>query len=237
MLSEMACEDCEELMAEGAKLSPSEIVRLNALGCRAKLSPDASSFDALPRCAFLGDLVFREPTIAHELWLENAGRIFDRGDSLTGFALRAFAITTPYEELPDWSSAKQMQKALAKFMEKKLARFTVREVAACVRWCMIGGDWTLDEEPAKKPGEEEKGEEMSASIGVVREAQALALGISLHDAMQMTRSGLQAVILRAYRMKGIEVDKDHHNRAIGDYCATLAEVRKAHQEELNHGGD
>lgn len=249
MLSTMAAEDCDELTRQGARLSAAEIVRLNALGVRAECSPDAADFDALPRCCLLGNELFREPTIGHELWLQNAGRIFDRGDGITGFALRAFALATPLDKLPDWSSVEDMRRELDDFASRRLGQYTARQVIAAVNWCMVGNDWTIDELPetakADKPEKPEEVEEAegaadpeelrSIALGVVRESQALALGISLADAMNMTRSGLQAVVMRAYQLKGVEIDKQKRDVAIGDYMATLEKIKTKHAGELTNG--
>ena len=242
MLSEMAAEDCAELERAGAKLSPAEVVRLNALGVRSQRSPDAVSFDALPRCAWLGDdLMFREPTIGHEMWMTNADRIFDRGDELTGFMIRALALATPLDDLPDWSSLKEMRDALEEFAVEKLAKYTVRQVTCCVMWCMFGSDWAADERAASRDDDEcddgHDDELTSPSVGVIRDGMALGLGISLHDAMHMTRSGLHAVVMRAYKLKGVDVSKSVYDRAIGDYYATLDEIKRNHAKEMEKHGE
>lgn len=45
---------------------------------------------------------------------------------------------------------------------------------------------------------EDKSEDECIAVGVMREGQALRLGISLEDMKKMTRSELQQVIMRAY---------------------------------------
>lgn len=238
MISEMAVEDCTDLMQAGAKLTVEEIVRLNALGVRAKYGPHASSFDALPRCAFLGDLVFRELTIHHEVWLDEASRLFAMGDDLTLFALRAFACVTPAEKLPDWSSAFWMRRALARFMRRSLARYTVRQVVACVRWVYAGADWTTGESatPRELPADDPRAEDTSAAAGLLREGIALRLGISVDNALKLTRRELQMIIQRVYKHDEIRVDEDIKAEAIGDYYRTYEEIKAAHAAEMaTHG--
>lgn len=51
---------------------------------------------------------------------------------------------------------------------------------------------------AKEKDIEDKSEDECIAVGVMREGQALRLGISLEDMKKMTRSELQQVIMRAY---------------------------------------
>lgn len=50
----------------------------------------------------------------------------------------------------------------------------------------------------KDKDEEENSVDECIAVGVMREGQALRLGISLEDMKKMTRSELQQVIMRAY---------------------------------------
>lgn len=97
MISKMAIEDISRLSEDGIVLKAEDVVRLNALGCRCERHSDAASFFALPRCAFLGDLTFREPTIGQELWFDNASKLFNANDDTTFFMLRAFSISRDHD--------------------------------------------------------------------------------------------------------------------------------------------
>ena len=150
------------------------------------------------------------------------------------------ALATPLDDLPDWSSLKEMRDALEKFAVEKLAKYTVRQVTCCVMWCMFGSDWAVDERAASRDDDEcddgHDDELTSPSVGVIRDGMALGLGISLHDAMHMTRSGLHAVVMRAYKLKGVDVSKSVYDRAIGDYYATLDEIKRSHAKEMEKHG-
>lgn len=71
MVSEMAREDIEGLMAEGCVVHPSDVVRLNALGLKLEKLPDFR-LAAMPRIAVIGDVVLRQPTIAQDMFLDDA---------------------------------------------------------------------------------------------------------------------------------------------------------------------
>lgn len=230
MISEMAMEDAEALARKGVVLTPREIVRLNALGVKAERHPDASSFHSLPRCAFLGDLVFTEPTIGHQLWLDNATRVYAEDDDTTMFLLRAYALSTPQESLPEWTDQKAVSKAVKSFAREALSNFTLRQVIDCLNYCTTGSDASdLEFPPDSEPDGGFPDEPYSSAAGVLHEAQALKLGLSTADASRMTQSELQSVIQRRYELDGIEVDKSIKRRAIGDYYATLEEIKRNHE--------
>ena len=95
MVSEMAMEDVEALRAAGGDVSPRDVVRLNALGLKVERAAHAPDFAAVPRTAELCGLVFREPTIAAEAWMEEACGVFDDEDWQTVLLLRALSLSKP----------------------------------------------------------------------------------------------------------------------------------------------
>lgn len=231
MVSEMAVEDIEELAAQGITLSVREIVRLNALGCRCQLNQDSSSFFALPRCAFIGDLCFREPALGHEMWLDEVSRRFDLADGVTSFVLRAYALSRDVDELPRWHLTVAVRAALWTFA-RAIRRLTSRQVLNCLDWVTYGNDDGRGEMPVDPPGGEDLPDgrqcQFSAAAGVIREGQSIGLGISVDDARRMTRSELQEIIQRAYKVRGIDVDRGIRERCIGEYYATLESIKRDH---------
>lgn len=234
MVSRMAVDDCEELLGQGKKLSCRDIIRLNALGVRAERGPNSVSFYALPRCVFVGDLCFREPTIGHEIWFDDVSRQFDLDSQVTEFALRAFMMSRDAEELPSARNMAEVKYQLDNFVHKDIAKFTMRQLTHALRYCAAGCDPEDEEYPARRPVEDDEDdltEDASIALGVVREGQALGLGISLADAKKMTRSALQEVVFRAYKLKDIDVSSSVKKECIGDYLATLAEIKNRLDEE------
>lgn len=235
MVSRMAEEDCEELLAQGKKLTFRDMIRLNALGVRAERGPNSVSFYALPRCVFLGDLCFREPTIGHEIWFDDVSRQFDLESQVTEFALRAFMMSRSEEDLPSPTNLPEVKYQLDKFVHKTISKLTVGQLTHAMTYCTCGCDPIDGEEPPVPlniAGDEDIDvTDTSIAIGVVREGQALGLGISLADAKKMTRSALQDVVMRAYKLREIDVSGSVKQECIGDYLATLAEIKNRLDEE------
>lgn len=183
-------------------------------------------------------MVFREPTIEQEIWFENAARIFNTDDDTTLFLTRAFSMRMG-EELPDWSKPKKVRKQIDEFIKKELKGFTARQILSSVNYCIYGSDATVDEFPCSEftPTEEdiEKAAEMSNVIGVVHEAQAMRLGISMEEMKRMTKSELQSVINRALEREGVDVRKDNKNATIADYYRTLEHIKKKHDVVKENG--
>lgn len=69
----------------------------------------------------------------------------------------------------------------------------------------------------------------------MRDAQALALGISLEDMKKMTRSELQQVIMRAYDIKQIPISDSIRHECIGEYYATLQSIKDRLEKERENG--
>lgn len=230
MISEMALDDIDTLTSRGINLTPREIIILNSLGVKAEHYQDSYSFYTIPRCVFLGDVVLREPSIGAEVWYDSVSRQFNLDDDFTVFTLKAYMMSKDVSELPKWYHISQLQKELKHFLEKDIKDYTIRQLINAVNYCIYGNN-PNDEKPLidiDKKEEEKDLSNTSISIGVVREAQALALGISLDDAYKMTQSELQAVIMRAYKLKDFDVDKSIKNQSIGEYYSTLQKIKTEH---------
>jgi len=89
MVSEMAMEDVEQLESEGIKLTPREVIRLNAYGVRAQKNSDLAELSHLPRAAVLNGIGFSEPTIGADIWLHEVARVMDLEDFQTFAIVRA----------------------------------------------------------------------------------------------------------------------------------------------------
>lgn len=245
MVSQTAKEDVCALEMQGVKLTFEEIIRLNALGCRCENHPDSPAFYALPRCAFVqsGDdvLTLREPTIGQELWFQNSLRLFDDEDETTLFLLRAMSMAMDYE-LPPWSDPKKVADGMKQFLQDKVGSFTARQVMVAVNYCLFGCDALSGENPIM-PDEERKDDkdtcsdtpELSTAIGVIHQAQALRLGISMKDMKDMTSGELQAVVDDAMARDELISKKGKHDNYVAEYYATLNAIKNRHSEGLNNG--
>ncbi len=87
MTSRMAMEDIHALEKQGVHIEPEQIIRLNELGLKVERPDAREGLYSLPRCAFVGEVVFHEPSIGSELWYESASAHLP-DDYETVFSLR-----------------------------------------------------------------------------------------------------------------------------------------------------
>lgn len=95
MVSQLAQEDIEAMIDEGCIVHPSDVIRLNALGLKLEKLPDYRLV-AMPRIAVVGDVVFRQPTIAQDMFIDDAEEIM-RADPATRLSLKAYVLAHPDE--------------------------------------------------------------------------------------------------------------------------------------------
>lgn len=112
MVSKTAQADIEDMWDAGLKPTFHDIIRLNALALEVERIKSGFSLSELPRVSFLGEVVFREPTIGSEMWLTSASRLFDSDDMETFMILRAFSLSMPQSELPDPIDQKTVLEAI-----------------------------------------------------------------------------------------------------------------------------
>lgn len=232
MVSEKMLEDAADLAERGIFLTPSEVVRLNAFGLRVERGPDASRLFRIRRACTLGDIALHEPTIGHYKWLEEVAQIVDLEDEETWCYTRAYfmSVVEP-DDLVAPTDRRAVKKAVSNFAKAHLRRVTLRELRACMEYAEHGADASSGEKGPSDVVQTEGGAEPErdwcSELGVVREAQALGLGISMKDALAMTYAQMRAVVDRAEaRICG--EDKAAKSDAIGDYNAVLDEIVRAH---------
>ena len=224
MVSNTAIEDAERLAREGTPLTPREIVRLNALGLRMERGETECFAAALPRVAFLGDVCLREPTLGHEIWLDDARRYADFTDVDTSLAMHAMALAiNDPDDLPPLSKA-GIFCAMMRF--KKLVRaFTPRQIAAACRWVTEGNDPRSGEYAPPRKGEKPLDESYSVAVGVLLD------GVARH----MTRAQLWRVEVDALKRRNRDFDESVKEDARGDYYATLDELIAKAKERAGNG--
>ena len=247
MVSSQFLKDYRQMTAEGVEFTPADIVRMNALSVRAQRSRAAARDVHLPRLAFLPrdswwrePIVLREPTVAHDLWLEAAERWVDVSKETNFLFLYAYALSRRAEALADADRPKRVIRAVFKFAAKRLARFTREQLRAAVEYALFGADWTACEAGAKSSSsrnELEKGGENSTlqlqletptnspTIGLLTDMRMLRLPITLDDAKRMTASELTEAINRAWDLDGKFDPRASHARAFGEYVRVREEIR------------
>lgn len=238
MLSAMFRRDYAAMAAEGLAPSPEDVVRLNALAVRVRLSADAAVSSALPRAAFMPrdsrwrrPLVLREPTLAHEMWTEEALRLFGGGEDARAWLLvEAFALARGADALPSVRSPGRLVRAVARFAARRLSSFTREQLSCAVEWCLFGADWTAGErggEPrARKPEDGLAARaEGSPFLGVFLSAKACRVPLTLDEARLLTASEVAEVVRAALAADGLFDADAAKSSALADYCRARDEIR------------
>ena len=251
MISDLFKKDYRQMTAQGVKFTPEDIVLLNALAVKVRLTQNAARTTHLPRLAFLPKrrsflsfiihrssfIVLREPTIAHEMWIEQAQRYVTIDSDRTFDLLHGYALAHPAEKLPDIFDPKRLIRTVFTWCARNLAHLTREQLSSAVDYCLFGADWTACER-VKSDELRVKCEEDSTTlnsqlsthnsptIGLLTEARALRLPISLDDARRMTASELDEAITRCIA-KDHRIDyDDERRRAMGEYVRARNAIRK-----------
>ncbi|MBR2714537.1 MAG: hypothetical protein IKB76_07160 [Kiritimatiellae bacterium] len=252
MIADLFRKDYRQMTAQGVKFTPEDIVLLNALAIKVRLTQNTARTAHLPRLAFLPkmraglltafqkEVVLREPTIAHEMWLEQATRYIKMDCDRAFDLLHGYALAHPAEKLPDVFDPKRLIRKVFTWCARHLAHLTREQLSSAVDYCLFGADWTAGERgPAQstKHQSPSTGEGVaSPTIGLLTEARALRLPISLDDAKRMTASELDEAITRCLaKDHKIDYDAERHH-AMGEYVRARNAIRKrseANVEELH----
>lgn len=238
MISHIAKETIEQFKAEGLDPTFDDYIRLNALGLKVERGETAADLAALPRMAFLGDLILWEPTIAVRQWLDAAGQIASQ-DYFSQLALTAFTLNTPASELPRLDKASKLVKAVKKFTDEELAGFTETQILAAVMYALNGDDADADEdaEPteAEKEARRKCREIPQAMRSAARRVFAEAVSLSIADAEKFTVSALDEIITTAVALKGSGTINGKNGRFTADFYRTADAIHNRLIKEQNHG--
>lgn len=225
MTSEMAMEDIREMRSAGVDVAPEDVVRLNALGLRVERQGRAPDFHVLPRVAFVGDLVLREPTIAQELWLAEAELSFDGADPDTVVLLRALQTSRSADALPPATDRELVMSAIDEMKRGPLASATIRQLCCGIGWVLSGAD-PCDGVDVPRPASGDADGEAMPDGGFIREGLALRLG-SVSELKRMTFSQLSALV--QYKMEleygAQNARRGRHAKALAEYLVVLDEVK------------
>ena len=236
MISQTALATLEEFEAKGLKPTPEDVIRLNAIGLKLEASRGkyaASCTYLLPRVAAISEsLSFRQPTIGHEIWMDQVERLIAPGDYQSLLAIRAFALSRPCSELPDAASPKTVTKAIKTFC-KECKDFTRDQIFAAINYVVLGSDQTVGETSAKHSEEEERADDdpdfsECIALGVLNEGRAVLWGISEADMKNMTARQLSEVISRAHYFHKVEHGEIDWE---GRYYATADEIEQRLKSE------
>lgn len=225
MTSDLAEGEVAAMVAQGLKPTVRDIVRLNALALKIQYGPHAAERYALPRVAFLGNLVLRQPTIAHEIWLDRVMSVVEMDDE-SYFACRLYVASRAAAALCDPLDRGQV-KAEVEANLAAFGAFTLDAVALALRYVWIGGGEMDGEHPTPREHDEttpELGPEDSVALGILHDGVALRLGVTMADLKAMTRAQLLSV---SHGAVGTDANarKNAASRARVDFFRTLDEIR------------
>lgn len=233
MVSDLFMKDYKAMTAAGVVFTPEDVVRLNALAVKVRLSKDPCRGVCLPRAVFMprdsvwrAPIVFREPTLGHEMWLE---RVVDDAEGIGGVdqsLVYAYALSREVWELPDPSNRRRTFRKIYRFA-RRLAAFTRAQLEDALGYALHGADWTAGEvEPAPAGDDDDDAVRPSPSVGCYVEAIVHGVHLSLEDAKRMTASEIHEVIMRRL-VEERKVDASAlRNRAFAAYVRARDEIRK-----------
>lgn len=232
MCSEMAMEDIRSLMAEGCVIQPEDVVRLNALSLKIEKKPDFR-LSTLPRVAVCGGVLFIQPTIEQDIFLDNMFQIYSKDDG-TRLALEAYVLAHPDS---NWSKRPIFPSLFAikctYWIRKNLGKENATKVRAAIDYCKYGMNPFDGEYPVYAKDETwDKWYDATGdkSMSMKQWLEACALGVDSAAALKATSPQLAAMIERAYILKDRNISEDE-KVASAQYFATLNYIKeKAYAE-------
>lgn len=246
MISRMAMGDIERLKEDGIEVSPMDIIRLNAFGLKVEKSSESSEMYVMQRAAFLGELVFHQPTIGDEIYKNEVSRIYDLSDTPTFMLIMSYILTTNQDNRPYSSDKKGIAEEVDK-VKKGLMKVTEEQVWNCLDY-VINGNLVYDGEEPPTSKEKKEEDEFDADepidndsyqtlqIGLIRQGQLVGLG-SPNELAKMTTMELQAMVQYKLAREIPSIIKSEHTRKLGEYYQVLEEIKnkaKKNSEETNH---
>jgi hypothetical protein len=227
MVSKLAMEDIESLMEEGCVVRPSDVIRLNALGLKLEKRPDFR-LATLPRVALCGGVLFTQPSIEQDIFLDNMFQVFSR-DEGTRIAVEAYVLAHPDE---NWSKRPMFPRLFgvkcAAWIRKHLGKEVASKVRAALDFCKYGMDPLDGEFPAYAVDEtfDKWYDEGGPKSPAMRKwLEACALGIDSAAALKATSPQLAAMIERAYLLNDRKIGDDE-KQLTAEYFATLKEIQE-----------
>lgn len=234
MVSDTAEGDIEALFARGLKPTVRDIIRLNAVALRIERGVHAAEYFALPRVAYLGQLVLCQPTIAHELWLARVRQVVEMDDD-SDFACRLHVAAVAADKLVDPLDRKAVKSAVEGTL-RTFGAHTFDQVRLALDYVEHGCNPDSGEHPTPEPDSDDPppSDEDAVSVGVLHDGIACRLGLTLKDLHGMTRGELLAVVDMA-----VVVERGKSDRAVAqrrtDYFRTLDDITDRLEKERADG--
>ena len=153
MTSPLAIEDIEEIIRQGGKVSPSDVIKLNALGLKITDSPEYQ-LAILPRVASLEGVLFKQPTIEQDMFLDEATRVYN-ADKATILALEAYVLAHDDVEWKELRHPKVFAVKVGGWVKANLGKVTADQLRRALDFCLYGVDPDTGEMPVLMADEKE----------------------------------------------------------------------------------
>lgn len=229
MISQLAIDDINDLHAAGLRLTPAEIIRLNALALRCDRSPTAAAVNAAPRIGWAGPVPIHEPTLASENWVSTVAEthfLADEYDSAVLFAC-AHAPVPGFFTRPGMTDPDAVRRLMLQWAST--LPVTQDQLKAALAFALTGNDPSSGERPEPPPSNSDTDQTPSVPdtlTAIADEALAAGLGLPLAELTSLTPSRLVNILNQHYRNQGLISDKADL-RAHADYARTFTAVRAA----------
>lgn len=227
MLSDLFQKDFRQMTSQGVKFTAADIVRLNALAVKVKLSANPVGPVHMRRAAFWGDFTFREPTLGHEMWIEQVSGYIDISKDRNFRIVHAYALTREHWELPDAYKPKRCIKAVYDFARKHLAEMTSSQLTDTIDYVLFGADWTACElaPPKKRKDGDVADAATSPALGVFVGMSARKIPLSLDEAKKLTASEILEIVNRVDVMDRKFDQGRARSDALSAYVRAREEIR------------
>lgn len=230
MTSQMAMDDIRQLKKQGVDVDPEDVVRLNALGLKITEDPDCE-LAALPRVATIEGVMFRQPSVAKDILLDDMFRLFNKDES-TRLCYEAYVLSHEVDDAvlnhPTLFALK-----VARWMRKHFKKTQAAHIRRVLDFCLYGVDQTTNEFPAMLYDDKDKDEDRLGgpkSWALNNYLTACALGIESEVALRALSPQLACMIERAYMLKGAKLSK-RDKIATADYFKTLDEIKRRYNKD------
>lgn len=226
MISKLAIEDIEEITKQGGTVSPRDVIRLNALGLKITDDPNYE-LATLPRCASLNGILFKQPNIEQDMFLDDAARIYN-ADNSTILALEAYVLAHDEVKWKNLRHPKIFAIKVGAWVKVNLGKVTAQQLRRALDFCLYGVDPDSGEMPVLMADEKEKlksGIGTDKSWALSKYLHATSIGIDSVSALRATSPQLSAMIERAYMLNKVPLSDDE-KEATAEYYMTLDYVKK-----------
>lgn len=231
MLSNLAMSDISALEAQGIRLTPAEIVRLNCLALRLERSTTAADVTACPRIGWADCVAVYEPTQQVEEWIDTfAARFAADEDSFWSMFLFAccHARVVGFFARPCMATPSGIKREIKRW--RATCPATKAQLQVAFEYAYLGDDPGADVVPVPSEKELQRanaGTPQPPTPSAIDEALAAGINLSLAEMRTLTESQLYAVLTRWHANKGYTA-KWSSVRAHAEYIRTLSAIKSAH---------